>query len=55
MDAEEQGAEELIISEEVRIGTSLGDGQVVVAQPTPIEQVGWLGKAKGAFWSLVGF
>lgn len=50
------GKEELILSDEVRIGTSVGDGQVTVQVERPVEeQTGWLGKAKGAFWSLVGY
>lgn len=55
-----EGKEELVISDQVLIATPLPetaaeDQQLVVAAERPEAQVGWLGKAKGAFWSMVGY
>ncbi|ORY54473.1 TEA/ATTS domain family-domain-containing protein [Leucosporidium creatinivorum] len=52
--------EELVIGDQVLIATPLPetaaqDQQLVVAAETADAPVGWLGKAKGAFWSMVGY
>lgn len=56
-----KGKEEIVISDQVLIATPLPDMPVedqqlvVAAADRPQAQVGWLGKAKGAFWSMVGY